>query len=91
MRIGFNITKGEQRGRIIMIKTTHTLPHMHTHTCSQQRILLREINKQFDWHDQSEAAEKEVSRSFLCLWFVVSQSVMPVELFVYLAEQNALL
>ena len=37
-----------------------------------------------------EAAE-EVSRSFLCLWFVVSQSVMPVELFVYLAEQNALL
>ena len=38
-----------------------------------------------------EAAEKEVSRSFLCLWFVVSQSVMPVELFVYLAEQNALL
>ena len=38
-----------------------------------------------------EAAEKDVSRSFLCLWFVVSQSVMPVELFVYLAEQNALL
>ena len=37
-----------------------------------------------------EAAEKEVSRSFLCLGFVVSQSVMPVELFVYLAEQNAL-
>ena len=38
-----------------------------------------------------EAAEKKVSRSFLCLWFVVSQSVMPVKLFVYLAEQNALL
>ena len=38
-----------------------------------------------------EAAETEVSRSFLCLWFVVSQSVMPVGLFVYLAEQNALL
>ena len=38
-----------------------------------------------------EAAEKTVSRSFLCLWFVVCQSVMPVELFVYLAEQNALL
>ena len=38
-----------------------------------------------------EAAEEEVSRSFLCLWFVVSQSVMPVELYVYLAEQNALL
>ena len=36
---------------IIIIKTTHTLPHMHNHTCSQQRILLREINKQFDWHD----------------------------------------
>ena len=36
-----------------------------------------------------EAAEKEVIRSFLCLWFVVSESVMPVELFVYLAEQNA--
>ena len=35
-----------------------------------------------------EAAEKEVSRSFLCLWFVVSQSVMPVELFVYLAERE---
>ena len=26
-----------------------------------------------------EAAEKTVSRSFLCLWFVVSQSVMLVE------------
>ena len=38
-----------------------------------------------------EAAEKTVSRSFLRLEFVVSQSVMPVELFVYLAEQNALL
>ena len=37
-----------------------------------------------------EVGEKDVSRSFLCLWFVVSQSVMPVELFVYLAEQNAL-
>ena len=36
-------------------------------------------------------AAKEVSRPFLCLWFVVSQSVMPVELFVYLAEQKALL
>ena len=36
---------------IIIIKTTHTLPHMHIHTSSQQRILLREINKQFDWHD----------------------------------------
>ena len=28
----------------------------------------------------SEAAEKTVIRSFLCLWFVVSQSVMLVEL-----------
>ena len=37
-----------------------------------------------------EAAENKVGRSFLCLWFVVSQSVMPVELFVYFAEQNAL-
>ena len=27
-----------------------------------------------------EAAEKTVSRSFLCLRFVVSQSVMPAEL-----------
>ena len=44
-----------------------------------------------EWRRLLEAAEKTVSRSFLCLWFVVSQSVMPVELFVYLAEQNALL
>ena len=36
-----------------------------------------------------EAAEKTVSRSFLCLGFVVSQSVMPVEQFVHFAEQNA--
>ena len=36
-----------------------------------------------------EAAEKTVSRSFLCLVFVVSQSVMLVEQFVYFAEQNA--
>ena len=34
------------------IKTTHTLPHMHSLTSSRQCILLREINKQFDWHDQ---------------------------------------
>ena len=46
------LKKGEQRGLIIIIKTTHTLPHMHNHTCSQQRILLRKINKQFDWHDR---------------------------------------
>ena len=38
-----------------------------------------------------EAAEKTLSRSFLCLGFVVSQSVMPVERFVYVAGQNALL
>ena len=31
-----------------------------------------------------------INITFLCLWFVVSQSFMPVELFVYLAEQNAL-
>ena len=38
-----------------------------------------------------EAAEKTVSRSFLCLDFVVSQSVMQVERFVFVAGQNALL
>ena len=32
----------------------------------------------------------QIGLTFLCLWFVVSQSVMPVELFVHLAEQNAL-
>ena len=37
-----------------------------------------------------EAAEKTVSRSFLCLWFFVSQSVMLVER-LFFAEQNALL
>ena len=37
-----------------------------------------------------EAAEKTVSRSFLCLWFVVSQSVMLVERLIF-ADQNALL
>ena len=31
------------------------------------------------WRYLLEAAEKTVSRSFLCLWFVVSQSVMLVE------------
>ena len=36
-----------------------------------------------------EAAEKTVSRSFLCLGFVVSQSVMPVER-LFFAEENAL-
>ena len=46
------LQKGEQRGHSIIIKTTtHTLPHMHNHTCSRPRILLRQINKQFDWHD----------------------------------------
>ena len=38
-----------------------------------------------------EAAEKTVSHSFLCLWFVVTLSVMLVERFVCFAEQNALL
>ena len=37
-----------------------------------------------------EDAEKTVIRSFLCLWFVVSQSVMLVER-LFFAEQNALL
>ena len=36
------------------------------------------------------AAEKTVSRSFLCLWFVVSQSVILVEQ-LFFAGQNALL
>ena len=31
------------------------------------------------WRRLLEAAEKTVSRSFLCLWFVVSQSVTLVE------------
>ena len=53
---------------------------------SKHRCLGQEL-----WRRVLEAAEKIVSRSFLCLWFVVSQSVMPVELFVYLAEENALL
>ena len=44
-----------------------------------------------EWRRLLEAAENTVSLSFLCLGFVVSQSVMPVELFIYLAEQNALL
>ena len=34
-----------------------------------------------EWRRLLEAAEKTVSRSFLCLGSVVSQSVMPVELF----------
>ena len=37
-----------------------------------------------------EAAEKMVSRSLLCLQFVVGQSVMLVEQFVCFAEQNVL-
>ena len=41
------------------------------------------------WRHLLEAAEKTVSRSFLCLWFVVSQSVMLVER-LFFAEQNAL-
>ena len=32
-----------------------------------------------EWRRLLEAAEKTISRSFLCLWFVVSQSVMLVE------------
>ena len=40
-------------------------------------------------HRLSEAAEKTVSRSFLCLEFDVRKSVMPVERFVYVAGQNA--
>ena len=43
-----------------------------------------------EWHNLLEAAEKTGSHSFLCLWFVVSQSVMLVERS-FFAEQNALL
>ena len=42
------------------------------------------------WPRLLEASEKTVSRSFLCLVFVVSQSVMLVER-LFFAEQNALL
>ena len=62
---------------------------------AQARLMRDEISKHRCLGQECrrllEAVEKEVSRSLLCLWFVVSQSVMPVELFVYLAEQNALL
>ena len=62
---------------------------------AQARLMRDELSKHRyfgqEWRRLLEAAEKEVSRSFLCLWFVVSRSVMPVELFVYLAEQNVLL
>ena len=37
-----------------------------------------------------KAAEKTVSRSFLCLLFIVSQSVMPAERLVSFAGQNVL-
>ena len=43
-----------------------------------------------EWRRLLEAAEKIVSRSLLCVWFVVSQSVMLVER-LFFAEQNALL
>ena len=43
--------KGEQRGHIIIKKTTHTLPHIHSHRSSRQRIPLHEIHKLFNWHD----------------------------------------
>ena len=36
-----------------------------------------------------EAVEKTVSRSFLCLGFVASHSVVPVERFVCFTGQNA--
>ena len=42
-----------------------------------------------EWRRLLEAAEKTVSRSFLCLGFVMSQSVMLVER-LFFAEQNAL-
>ena len=58
---------------------------------TDERCILETPVSQAECRRLLEAAEKEVSRSFLCLWFVVSQSVMQVELFVYLAEQNALL
>ena len=42
-----------------------------------------------EWRRLLEAAEKTVSRSFLCLGFVGSQSVMLVER-LFFAEQSAL-
>ena len=43
-----------------------------------------------EWRRLLEAAEKTVSRSFLCLGRVMSQSVMPVERFVCFPGQDAL-
>ena len=43
-----------------------------------------------EWRRLLEAAKRAVSRSFLCLGFVVSQSVMPVELFCCFTGQSAL-
>ena len=61
---------------------------------AQARLMRDEFSKHRclgqEWRHLLEAAEKTVNRSFLYLGFIVSQSVMPVEQFVYFAEQNAL-
>ena len=61
---------------------------------AQARLMGDEFSKHRylgqECHCLLDAAEKKLSRSFLCVWFVVSQSVMPVEQFVYFTEQNAL-
>ena len=51
---------------------------------AQARLMKDEFSKHRclgqEWRRLLEAATRAVSRSFLRLWFVVSQSVMPAEL-----------
>ena len=43
------LQKGKQRGDIVILKTIHVQPLIHSHPSStQQRILLHETNKLFD-------------------------------------------
>ena len=43
-----------------------------------------------EWRRLLEAAKRTVSRSFLCLVFLVSRSVMPAELSCYMRRYSAL-
>ena len=54
---------------------THTLPHIHNHRSSRQRILLCEIHKLFNWHDwltNDEPRTQEWRCFFFCFFLIIT-------------------
>ena len=62
---------------------------MHIHTSSRQRILLREINKQFDWHDRlthDEPQTQEWTTYLIIIIVIIVIIVIIIVIIVYCTQ-----